>query len=64
VQFSKIIGQEDRGRRNDDRAFPFDVFDGPMVSTSKILSSGYYSGECEYLALGGGNGSFLRGECV
>lgn len=35
------------------------VFPGPVVSADQIKRSGFFHGECDYLALGGGLGSFV-----
>src|SRR5262249_47268001 len=39
--------------------FPRSILKGPMVSAAGLHASGYPVGECEYLAVGGGLGSFV-----
>jgi pSer/pThr/pTyr-binding forkhead associated (FHA) protein len=41
-----------------ERTFPYTVFNTPVVDVGALGASGYLHGEFEYLALGGGIGSF------
>ena len=56
---SKVVEFEEAGRPAESHGFADTVFQGPVVSAAQIMRSGYFHGETEYLALGGGLGSFI-----
>lgn len=59
VQFSRIVGIGDVQKEQRQRSFPYNVFTSPVVSVAALRGSGFLLGECEYLALGAGIGSFV-----
>ena len=51
------VGSNELAKRS--MAFPDTVFTGPVVDVGAIRGSGFFEGECEYLGLGGGLGTFV-----
>ena len=58
-EFSSIFGLNTNEEADKALKFPGNVFTTPVMACGTIYNSGFFNGECEYLALGGGMGSFV-----